>query len=649
MRVITLLLLILVWWNTLALAADEVAEVATEVASAETAVAQTAVEAETAVEATESEPAEEAEGASSDETDPEAKRWVYIYEDGCPVGYKVDEEWEFYEVEPKDIRIGNADLMREVSACGSEGGLMLGAAVRSGDADPQLALTGPAPDGPVASGQWRRRTNGKGDWQELYFDFGDADSYSVDYDRSTMRGNLELDHFTRNGNMWALQSDDDSGPTTATSHDYVAGSRDRSITDVTFRNGSAEGGSWRANLRHYDTEIGAGVPPQPDDSRLTRFELATRLAECNTTLDAGVFAGSYRSNRARLDNDFTGVRLDGSQWLGDRVELRADGSITRIDAGVQNASATRTDYHAELGWDMTCETRLSAFTRGYSDEGELSAGSTLRSWRDTGARLDYRPDGDTSFSAALSQRDINTERLKIEDPLILDYWTDFNPVPTREDLAGLRESQRADGELLDVHARHRFNEHFYLGASLRQQDFRNLPDVTGFLDSTLAPSYFADHREQASLHAAYDLCELGNITFRADTDHRSNSQRGSRLSRDQYTLGYSAPLCKQTRLGLGVTRQTTSIVTTSNVDDFDGRGWNYSLNLAGTSHCTNYVFSANRASSESQDGGDLHSLGLELSFDSPWEVSAWWRQFDHFLGGRSADDLGLQVGYRIEL
>jgi hypothetical protein len=62
-----------------------------------------------------------------------------------------------------------------------------------------------------------------------------------------------------------------------------------------------------------------------------------------------------------------------------------------------------------------------------------------------------------------------------------------------------------------------------------------------------------------------------------------------------------------------------------------------------------YVISLNHAVSDEHAGGDLDSLGLELSFDSPWRVSAWWRQFDDFLGGRNANDLGVQVGYRIDL
>ncbi|MDQ3024437.1 MAG: hypothetical protein M3R04_08660, partial [bacterium] len=293
---------------------------------------------------------QDVESESSAESDvstqtPEDKRWVYIYEDGCAVGYKVDEEWELYEVERKDIRQGNADLMREVSACGSVGKLTIGAAVSIGNGDQQLAINGPEPDGPVAAGKWRRRTNGSSDWQELYFDFGAEDSHSFDYDLNTLRGNWDIASFTRNGNVWALQSNDDSTTTSADSHYYVGGPRARTHTDVTFRNGSADGGSWRASLRHYDTEIGATVPQQPDDSQLTRLELSGRLAECDTTMDASAFVGSYRSNRAQLDNNFRGVRLDSRHWLGSRLELKADGSLTRIDVGIQDASATRSDYN----------------------------------------------------------------------------------------------------------------------------------------------------------------------------------------------------------------------------------------------------------------------------------------------------------------
>ncbi|MDQ3024436.1 MAG: hypothetical protein M3R04_08655, partial [bacterium] len=256
------------------------------------------------------------------------------------------------------------------------------------------------------------------------------------------------------------------------------------------------------------------------------------------------------------------------------------------------------------------DTRLSAFARGYNDDSDISAATTVRSWRDTGAKLEYRPDGDTSLSATLSQRDIDTERLNISGFAIAPFIVKFKPGPTREELAGLREESNASGKLLDVVARHRFNDRFYISASLHEQSFDKLPEVTELLENELAPSYFANRRRQASLHAAYDLRDLGNVTFRADTDHRSNSTRESSLKREQYTLGYSAPLCRTARLGLGVTRQTTVIETSSADDDFDGSGWNYSLNLAGTSHCTDYVLSANRSSSAGHDG-DLSSLGLE--------------------------------------
>jgi hypothetical protein len=480
----------------------------------------------------------------------------------------------------------------------------------------------------------------------MHYDFGNEDNYRVDYDRNTLRGNWDLNHFTRNGNVWALRSDDDTAPTT---HTIESASRDRSQTALSYRNGSVEGGSWRFDLQHYDLEVPDSAPAGLDDSRMTRFDMTGRLARCRTTLDAGVFAGSYRSERALIDNDFSGARFDGSQWLAPRLELEADGSLTRIDAGVQNASATRSDYSAELGWDMSCDLRLSAFARGYDDDSDISAGSTIRSWRDTGAQLEYRPDGDTTLSARFTSRDIDTERLALEDANILPFTIQFNPIPSRADLAGLRISDSSSGELLDLEARHRFNCRFYAGASYKTQDFSNLPlSAELFLPNT-NPTYFADHRAQASLHAAYDLCDIGNVTFRADTDRRTNSERGSSFSRDQYTLGYSAPLCRSSRLGLGVTRQSTTLDIGSAPDNLDASGWNYSLDLSGTSDCTNYVISAHRATSDGHDGGDLSSLGLELDFNSPWEVSAWWRQFEDYMGGRNSDDLGIQLGYRIDL
>jgi hypothetical protein len=638
------LVFLLMLTNWVLAAEDELAE---EVSQVE------AVEGQTA----DDKAADSAESAATEEDtkeegkyQPGAEKKVFVYENGCPQGYATDEEWEFYEVECKDIVQGNWDLMREVSCACSEGGLTLGAAVRSASNDPQVEITGPSPEGATARGGWRRKTNGRGDWQELYFDFANSDSYSTDYKRETLRSNWDLSHFTRNGNVLGLRSDDDAVPT---SHTWDSGTRDRSMTDLSFRNGSAEGGSWRVNLRHYDTEIGAIAPPQPDDSRLTRFEVEGRMVECRTTLEGAAFAGSYRGRRALMDNDFSGVRFDGSRWLGDRVELQADGTLTRIDAAVQDASATRSNYSAQLGWDMTCDLRLTAYARGYSDDSNISAGSTLRNYSDTGARLDYRPDGDTSLSASLTNRDISTERLELESIDILPFQSQFDPMPTREDLAGLRTSYKPSGRLFDIEARHRWNCRFYTGAALHTQDFDDLPEAAPFLNTNLLPSPFADHRAQANLHAAYELCNLGNVTFRAGTDHRSNSARGSSFERNQYTMGYSTSLCEDAQLGLGVTRQATSIDTGNPEpeNNWDGSGWNYALNLSGSSEsdCMRYVISLNHAVSDEHAGGDLDSLGLELSFDSPWRVSAWWRQFDDFLGGRNANDLGVQVGYRIDL
>jgi hypothetical protein len=607
------------------------------------------VPAETATEVAEENGGEQAadeveEAAPEDEAEP--TRLVRIYYDGGVCTFEADEEWEFFEVECADIRQGNADLMREVSACGSEGALALGASIYNGNDDPQLGLLGRSLDGPVGQGEWKRRIGRNGDWQELFFDFADEDSYSAGYDRSTLRGNIGLDQFTRNGYVFALRSDDDSSPA---SHAYDAGTRDRSLTDATYRSGSAEGGNWRLSLRHYDLEIGDDVPAQPDDSRMTRVELSGRVVECDTTLEGAVFAGSYLSRRAVLDNDFSRARLDASHWLGERFELQADGSVTRIEAGLQDGGATRSDYSAQLGWDMSCDLRLSAFARGYSDASDISAASSLRVLRDSGARLDFRPDGNTSLSATLTDREVDSERVQLENNDILPFIVTFDPVPTREDLAGLRVNERARGRLLDIAARHRFDCRFHAGASYREQDYSTLPPTSQLFAADPFPAYFADHASQASLHAAYDLCNIGNVTFRADRDRRENSARGSSFARDQYTLGYSAPLYDTARLGLGVTRQETSIATTSAEDDFSGSGWNYSLNLSGASGCTSYVISASRATSAGHDGGDLSALGLELDFASPWRLSAWWRQWGDFLGGRSASDIGVQASYRIEL
>jgi hypothetical protein len=608
-------------------------------------------EAPEPAEAEAEEPAEVESNAEEEEEEEAAPvEWIYFYEDGCVIGYSAPEDFEMYAVEREDIRSGNFELIKSMRCdCprGHPGQLVVGIAQPTGDADAQTEHYGPRPEGlTLRDGQWRRRMGMGGDWQELRADYAAPGSYTLDYDSSALRDSWDINSFARDGWVYGLRTVEGEDEDT---EERISTGRQRNQTDLTYRNGSMEGGSWRFNLRHYDLELGAAEPIQPRDSTLTRAELRTRYVECNTAFELAGYAGQYESARAQLDNDFVGVKFDGSHWLGERVELQADGQVTSIDAALQAGGATRSDYHASLGWDANDELRLTAFTRAWNEDNDISAGTRLTGYRDLGARADWQPDSRTSASVSIRHREADLERLRIEAPEILLFFRQFDPPPTREELAGLRTDAAASGDQVELQARHRFSDDVYAGLSLEQEQFDTLPPTGEMSADELAAPYLPDKRSRGSVHAAWDFGCRGNFTFRASGERRENTERDSRYRRGQYSLGYTAPICERVRLGLAATHQQTSIDVPSDTEDFDGSGWNYTLTLSGSRHDMDYRVSASHGDSEAHSGGEFNGLGLELDFKSPWRMSAWWREYQGYFGGLSSSDAGLEVGYRVEL
>jgi hypothetical protein len=571
-----------------------------------------------------------------------AQDWIYIYENGVPVGHLVGDDFEFYYVDPADIAQANKELMGELTGYGPHQATVgVGTAQDKSGTAQAAEHYKPRPDGVQVSGVSIRDYLSPGDWQAIYGDYSSNRSWYTELDKSGVHWSWDSTSFNTAGHVYGLDANDDSSPK------YLRGDRERYMTDFTWRRGTMDGSALRVSGLTYETNFRNGGD-QPVDVKLKRVQSDFRAVEHGYTVQGAVFGGKYVSQRLGMNNSFTGGQLDAGHWLSPNVGIFADGTLTAYDIGGTDAGVNRANWGGSIDFQARGLT-LSGYTRSFVEDSDLTANSHTRGYDDLGARLEYRPAGYAYVSAGYRKRKVDIERLRIEDPNLYDHLY-ADPPATRTDLASFREPLSASGDRFDAQTRLKLTDQLYFGANYAKDEWDELP-IAGLLIGTTQDSYFADQRTQKSAQLTYDMRCNGRITLRSEELERDNGPRESNFSRTCQALNYSGSLCRTARWGAGVSRTKTSLDLSGITQDWSGDSWNYDFSLAGQGGIGDYRLSYRKHLIDGATGGDYDSLGLELKLkDVPLSVSAWWRERQEALGGAANfDDAGLSLGYYISV
>jgi hypothetical protein len=571
-----------------------------------------------------------------------AQDWIYIYEDGVPVGHLVGDGFEFYEVDPADIAQANQELMAELPGYGPHRAT-IGAGAAQGQSGGAAAAEHyqPRPDGVQVSDLSIRDYLSPGDWQAIYGDYYGSRNWYTELDKSGVHWSWDSTSFNTAGHVYGLDANDDSGAK------YLRGDRERYQTDFTWRRGTMDGSVFRVRGLTYETNI-RDAGDQPVDVKLRRVQSDFRSVEHGYSVSGALYGGKYFSNRMRMDNAFTGGKLEAGHWISRNLGIFADGTLTQFDLGREESGVTRSNWGGSVvlaGNGLS----LTGYSRMWREDTDFAANSHIRGYDDLGAKLEYRPSGNTYLAAGYRKRDLDAERLRLEDGDIYDALFAQTPA-TRKDWSGFREKSSASSDRFDFMGRVKLSENLYLGANYSKDDWGQLP-IVGNLDGTTNPSYLADLLTQKSAQLSYNLRCNGRLTLRSEELERENSMRASNFDRVSHALNYSGALCRQVRWGAGVSRTESKLDLNGVAQDWSADSWNYDLTLAGQGGIGDYRFSYRRQATDGASGGDYDSLGLELKLDElPLSISAWWRERQDALGGAgSFDDSGLSLGYYISI
>lgn len=571
-----------------------------------------------------------------------ASSWIYVYEDGVPVGYLVGQDFEFYSVDPADIAQANQELLDELLGYGPQRA-SVGFGLSENNADTAAAEQyKPRPDGVSVSGVSVRDYLSPGDWQAVYGDWFGRRSWYAELDKSGTHWNWDSTSFDTAGHVYGLDANEDSSPK------YLRGDRERYMTEAVWRRGSMDGSAFSIRGLAYETNIRGGGE-QPVDVKLKRVLGEFRTVEHGYNVNGAAFGGKYVSNRLAMDNTFIGGQLEAGHWVNRNLGIFADGTTTLYDIGGTDADVTRNNWGGSVilqGGDVS----LTGYGRQWSEATDLAANSHLRGYDDLGARVEYRPAGDAYFSAGYRKRDVNYERLRLEDPAIFDtFFSD--PPPSRSDWNTLREQTNASSDRLDATARVQLAQGLYFGANYSRDDWDTLPPAGSMNLGATVPSYFADMRTKRSAQLSYNMRCNGRVTLRSEELSSTNGDRNSQFDRISHALNYSSAFCRTARFGLGVSRTETTLDLPDIAQDWNADSWSYDLTLAGESGAGDYRFSYRRNAVDGASGGDYDSLGLEINLDQvPVSISAWWRERqDALAGDGSFDDAGVNLGYYFEV
>jgi hypothetical protein len=567
-------------------------------------------------------------------------RLVWIYQDGQPVAYPVSDEVEFYDVPAEDIHASNAELLAEVTGY-----------------DPQVADIGYGStkyeDDDVHYSEWYTRRRGAvyvkdvavqdylspGDWRGVFGEYFDPGAAYIELDKSGPHWSFDGSGFSAFG--WVYGLDDE---------DLVYNDRRRKQADLRWRRGSMDGGVWRASLRGYRVSVDSG-PEQPRDVKCYQGMLGFRRVEADYILESDAFYGAYNSERGQQDNAYTGGKLAGETWLGENVALDADMKYTAIDVQQQDASVQRADAGASLAWELGEFATLTTRARRYDENTDLAANSHLTGYQDTGARLELHPDPSVRLSADYRQRDLDFERLRLEDPSALSYVFS-DTVPLAEDLAALREPVSATSKRYEYEARFKLGRNVLAGAGYTDEQISGLPNTGQVTTSGTVAPYFGDERDRGSAYVQYLLGHHTSLAVRGGFENKRNTLRDSEFSTQHYGLHCSTPLGRGATFLCGVSRHEAELDLPAAAAGWDSAAWNYDLALSGAGgFLEDYRLSYRWQDASGTAGADFQGLGLELRLKRyPLYIASWWRDRETTLPGGmgSFDDAGVNITYRID-
>lgn len=562
-----------------------------------------------------------------------AKEWIYVYENGEPVGYSVGSDFEFYEVAESDIEAGNAELLAQITTYSPHYADVGYGSTEYNKENEAAEHYGRRKGGLLASNVSVTDWLSPGDWQAVYGDYYDPGTAYLELDKSGPHWSFDSSSFYRFGYVYGVDG-------TAFQRDQ----RRRRQHEFTWRRGSMDGGVWKLKGLAYEIN-GDGETAQARDLKLKQLGVEFRAVECNLVVEGQAYAGKYLSKRADMRNEYLGAQLDGSYWLSEQLQLNIDGSLVSIDAAQQDGEVTRSNAAAGLAWEMADGLTLSASLRAVNEESDIAANSRLKGYQDSTARLEYRQSSAINCAVDLRHREMDTERLKLEDDAIFAVlYTD--PPPGRVELQGFREPGSASSDKLSLSSQLKLSDNCSLSANYQQEQFDSLPSVGNFTSESVVAPYFADESAQGSLAVRFELPAGGNFSLRAEQNRRENSARTASYESNRYALGYSSNLARQLRWNIGVSRNEDDIVLEGESTDFTGGNWNYHVSMCGEQKWADYRFTY---ASNIIDGayGAYDSLGMELTLqDIPIYITAWWRERGETLGGLGTfADSGVNLGY----
>ena len=567
-------------------------------------------------------------------------RLVWIYQDGQAVAYPIGDDVEFYGLTPEEIHEANWELLGEVNGF-----------------DPQVADIGYGAtefeDGDVHYSEWYTRRRGAiyakdvairdylspGDWRAVFGEYFDPGAAYFEADKSGPHWSLDARGFTAFGWVYGLEDED-----------LKYDDRRRRHGELRWRRGSMDGSLWRTNVRAYRVSIDNGLA-QPRDVKHIQGEVGFRMSEGDYILEGGVFHGAYNSHSAQQDNVYTGAKLDGEYWFSEDVSVAADGKYTQIDAQQQGENVGRADAGASLAWELGEFATLSTRTRILKEDTDLAANSHLTGYQDVGVRLEVHPDPTVRLAADYRQRDLDYQRLRLEDPAVVDFLFATSP-PLAEELAELREAQSATSDRYQFEARFKLAPNLIAGADYSLEDFSELPQVGQAFTGNLVPAYFGDERERGGAYVQYLLGHETSLAARGGFESKRNGARDSEYTTQHFGLHCATPAGRGATFLCGVSRREAEFDLPDTVLDWNSDAWNYDVALTGGGGpLESYRLSYRWQDAEGTSGADFHGLGLEFRLKRyPLYIASWWRDRETTLpmGRGSFDDAGVNITYRID-
>jgi hypothetical protein len=574
---------------------------------------------------------------------PGALKTIYVYRDGCRCAVQVPADTEFYEVECKDIWQGNREVLNDSSPCQQQPrrGYIGGTVTKNDKDSPEAEHYGRAGSGPFVSDFYSQKQLSPASWQEIEGGYFDPLAWNVRLDQSTTRLNFDATAFARSGYVYGID------PLGAVNR----AQRNRRFYDATLRFGSMDGGTWRINQTYYETGIGPEVP-QAHDARNWRTEAGFRQVECGWLLDSTLYYGKYSSESQLIDNKYGGWRGAAQRQFDSKLSASADADVTRIDVGLDNKTVMRSNAGGQLDWEAGRDLTASGEVRRVDEANDVVITSHLKGYTDVGGGATYHPNSRVNVTADYRHRDVDAERIKLDDPAaILAYLG--TPPTQRSDLDSVRVGTSASGDFVNVRGRFRLDDQWALGADYSSVDWNRLPDASSFDNGAPStdPPYFQNARVNTALRLSREFCNGGQLVLDGGTLHRGNGARTSSFDVRRYSAAYSAPLNACQRYNVGLSRRENSVDLAGTAQDWDDSAWNFDLGFSGDKPWASYSVDYTREMVSGAWAGDYNSVGLDLRFhNSPLAVSAWWRQRqDDLLTFAHYDDLGLRLGYTIPL